>query len=305
MGHHHHHHGPPTYGRAFAVGVALNLGFVALEAGCGIYAQSLALLADAGHNLSDVLGLVLAWGAMALARRRPTQRRTYGMRRSTIMAALANAVLLLVVVGAISWEAIRRFTHPQPPQESIIIWVAATGFVINSATALLFFRGRHHDANIRGAFLHMAADAVVSLGVVVGGIAMLFTHWLWIDPAISLAIALVILLSTWGLLQESLDLALDAVPKGIEPRQVEEYLAALPGVSEVHDLHIWGLSTTEAALTAHLVMPDSTGEDEFLRQITRELHDRFRIEHATLQVERGNLAAYPCGTPCSPDERPS
>lgn len=279
--------------------MTLNLGFVALEAGCGIYAQSLALLADAGHNLSDVLGLALAWGAMALARRQPSQRRTYGMRRSTIIAALANAVLLLVVVGAISWEALRRFAEPEPPREAFIIWVAAAGFAVNSTTALLFFRGRQQDVNIRGAFLHMAADAVVSLGVVAGGIVMWLTHWPWLDPLIGLAIALVILISTWGLLKESLDLALDAVPRGIEPRQVEDYLAALPGVNEVHDLHIWGLSTTEAALTAHLVMPASPGDDEFLLRVARDLHDRFGIEHATLQVERGS----PCGTRCAPAPR--
>ena len=305
MGHHHHHE-PADYGRAFAVGVALNGLFVLLEAGCGIYAQSLALLADAGHNFSDVLGLLLAWGAITLARRQPTERRTYGLRRTTIIAALANAVLLLVAVGAISWEAIRRFAHPEPPQEGFIIWVATAGIVVNTATALLFLRGSSHDVNIRGAFLHMAADAAVSLGVVVAGIVIYFTHWLWIDPAISLVIAGVILISTWGVLRESLDLALDAVPKGIEPKAVEEYLAALPGVSEVHDLHIWGLSTTEVALTAHLVMPETRPEDALLLEITRELHDRFGIEHSTLQVERGNLADYPCGTPCSTtSERPA
>ena len=297
MGHHHHHHEPVDYGRSFAVGVVLNLLFVLLEAGCGIYAQSLALLADAGHNLSDVLGLLLAWGAITLARRPPTERRTYGLRRSTIIAALANAVLLLVAVGGISWESIRRFAHPEPLQEGLVIWVAGAGIVVNTATALLFLRGSH-DVNIRGAFLHMAADAAGSLGVVVAGIVIHFTQWLWIDPAISLVIAAVILASIWGVLWESLDLALDAVPKGIQPRAVEEYLTSLPGVQEVHDLHIWGLSTTEAALTAHLVMPDIPCEDSLLKQITKELHDRFGIEHATLQVERGNLAGYPCGTPC-------
>lgn len=282
------------------MGVVLNGLFVLLEAGCGIYAQSLALLADAGHNLSDVLGLLLAWGAITLARRRPTERRTYGLRRSTIIAALANAVLLLVAVGGISWEAIRRFIHPEPLQEGVMIGVAAAGIIVNTATALLFLRGSH-DVNIRGAFLHMAADAAVSLGVVVAGIVISFTGWLWIDAAISLVIAAVILWSTWGVLWESLDLALDAVPKGIEPRAVEEYLASLPGVREVHDLHIWGLSTTEAALTVHLMMPEAVHEDGFLKQVTKELHDRFGIEHATLQVERGNLAGYPCGVPCDSD----
>lgn len=297
MGHEHHHHGTGDYGRAFAIGVVLNSLFVLLEAGCGIYAQSLALLADAGHNLSDVLGLLLAWGAITLAKRRPTKRRTYGLRRSTIIAALANAVLLLVAVGGISWEAIRRFAQPEPLQEGVMIWVATAGIVVNTATALLFLRGSH-DVNIRGAFLHMAADAAVSLGVVVAGVTIYFTNWLWMDAAISLVIAAVILWSTWGVLWESLDLALDAVPRGIEPRAVEQYLASLPGVTEVHDLHIWGLSTTEAALTAHLVMPDASHEDSLLQQVTKELHDRFGIEHATLQIERGNLAGYPCGTPC-------
>lgn len=304
MEHHHHQHAPVDFGRAFAVGVALNAAFVLLEAGCGIYAQSLALLADAGHNLSDVLGLVLAWGAAALAQRRPTQRRTYGLRRTTIIAALLNSMLLLVAVGAISWEAVRRLAHPERPQEGIIIGAAAAGIVVNTLTALLFFRGRHHDVNIRGAFQHMAADAIVSLGVVVAGIIIFFTGWLWIDPAIGLLIAAVVLFSTWGLLRESLDLALDAVPKGIDPLAVEKYLASLPGVSEVHDLHIWGLSTTEAALTAHLVMPETPYEDALLQRIAKELHDRFGIEHATLQVERGNLDRYPCGNPCGPGERP-
>jgi cobalt-zinc-cadmium efflux system protein len=295
---HHHHHQSVDFGRAFALGVFLNGAFVLLEAGFGIYAQSLALLADAGHNLSDVLGLGLAWGAATLAQRRPTKRRTYGLRRSTIMAALANAMLLVVAVGAISWEAVRRLARPEPPQEGVMIWVAAAGIVVNTATALLFFRGKERDVNVRGAFLHMAADAAVSLGVVVTAVVMMFTHWIWLDPAISLVIAAVILVSTWGMLRESLDLALDAVPKGIDPRAVEKYLAGLPGVSEVHDMHIWGLSTTETALTAHLVVPDAPHEDEMLRQITRELHDTFGIEHATLQLERGNLNVYPCGTPC-------
>jgi cobalt-zinc-cadmium efflux system protein len=297
MGHHHHHHEQGDFSRSFAVGVVLNVLFVALEAGCGLYAQSLALLADAGHNLSDVMGLLLAWGAITLARRPPTRRRTYGLRRSTIIAALANAVLLLVAVGGISWEAIRRFAHPEPLQEGLVIWVAAAGIFVNTVTALLFLRGSH-DVNIRGAFLHMAADAAVSLGVVIAGVVIHVTQWTWIDPAISLLIAAVILASTWSVLWESLDLALDAVPKGIQPRAVEEYLASLPGVQEVHDLHIWGLSTTEAALTAHLVMPETACEDSLLKQIITELHDRFGIEHTTLQVERGNLAGYPCGTPC-------
>ena len=298
--HHHHSHSPLDYGPAFAVGVGLNGLFVLLEAGFGIYAQSLALLADAGHNLSDVLGLLLAWGAMTLARQPPTARRTYGLRRSTIIAALANAVLLLVAVGGISWEAVRRLANPSPPHEGLIIWVASAGIVVNTVTALLFLRGSQKDVNLRGAFLHMAADAAVSAGVVVAGIVIHFTHWQWIDPVIGLIIAAAILVATWGVLRESLDLALDAVPKDIDPKAVEEYLAAVPGVSEVHDLHIWGLSTTEAALTAHLVVPDRSQEDALLLRINGELHDRFGIEHTTIQVERGDLAGYPCGTPCAP-----
>jgi len=296
--HHHHHHGTADHGRAFAIGVALNGLFVLLEAASGFYCGSLALVADAGHNLSDVLGLLLGWGAVTLARSRPTARRTYGLRRTTIMAALANAVLLLVAVGGISWEAIRRFAQPAPLQEGWVIAVALAGIVVNTVTALLFLRGSREDVNIRGAFLHMAADAAVSLGVVVAGVAIHFTHFLWIDPTVSLVIGVVILASTWEVLRESLDLALDAVPKGIEPQAVEEYLRALPGVQEVHDLHIWGLSTTEAALTAHLVVPEGGHDDELLRHISRELHDRFRIEHATLQIERGNLADFPCETRC-------
>ena len=295
---HHHDHGPVSFDSAFAIGIGLNLAFVLVEAGFGLFAHSLALVADAGHNLSDVLGLGLAWGASVLARQRPTERRTYGLRRSSIVAALANAVLLLVAVGAIGWEAVRRFANPEPAAGMMVIGVAAVGIVINTVTALLFLRGREGDANIRGAFLHMAADAAVSLGVVIAGFLILWTGWAWLDPAISLAIAAIILVSTWGLLRESLDLALDAVPKSIDPGAVEQYLAHLPGVVEVHDMHIWGLSTTEAALTAHLVIPAGSDGDALLRTAIAELHDQFGIEHATLQIERGDSDAYPC-TPCS------
>lgn len=305
MGHHHdhhHNHGPASFDQAFAIGIGLNLAFVLVEAGFGLFAHSLALVADAGHNLSDVLGLGLAWGASVLSRRRPTERRTYGLRRSSIVAALANAVLLLVAVGAIGWEAIRRFANPEPAAGTVVIGVAAVGIVVNTVTALMFLRGRERDANIRGAFLHMAADAAVSLGVVVAGFLILATGWAWLDPAISLAIAAIVLISTWGLLRESLDLALDAVPKGIDPRAVETYLASLPGVAEVHDMHIWGLSTTEVALTAHLVIPKGSDGDALLRTATAELHDQFGIEHATLQIERGDSGAHPC-TPCTAAER--
>lgn len=295
---HDHHHGPDHFGWAFAIGIGLNTAFVLLEAGFGFYADSLALLADAGHNLSDVLGLVLAWGGGMLARTLPTRRRTYGLRRSSILAALLNAMLLLVAVGAISSEAVRRFSEPEPTPAAIIIWVAMIGIVINTGTALLFLRGGSKDVNIRGAFLHMAADAAVSLGVVIAGLAMQWTHWTWIDPAISLAIAAVILWSTWDLFRESLDLALDAVPRGIDPQAVHQYLCELPGVTGVHDLHIWALSTTEPALTAHLIVPAEGDNDALLSSAAKELHARFGIEHTTLQVERGNADLDTCHSEC-------
>lgn len=282
----HHSYGTTSHGRAFAIGVTLNVGFVAVEILYGIKAHSLALIADAGHNLSDVLGLLLAWGAAALASRLPTARRTYGMRRASILAALANAVLLLVAIGAIAWEAVRRFSQPAPVRAGIVIWVAVVGIVINTVTALLFMAGRKKDLNIKGAFLHMAADAGVSAGVVLGGIAIAATGWLWLDPAISLLIVIVILIGTWGLLRDSVNLAMDAVPEGVDPATVRHYLAQLPGIQEVHDLHIWGLSTTEVALTAHLVRPEAKSEDALIVDTCRELHERFGIEHATLQVER-------------------
>jgi cobalt-zinc-cadmium efflux system protein len=290
MGHDHDHaeHGPINYTSAFALGVALNLGFVIIEATFGVLAHSLALLADAGHNLSDVLGLLLAWGAIYLSRRPPTQRRTYGLRRSSILAALANAIILLIAVGGIAWEAIQRFGHPAPVSGKTVIWVAAVGIVINTATAILFMTGRKRDVNIEGAFLHMAADAIVSAGVVVAGIVIAFTGWHWIDPLVSLLIVAVITIGTWGLLRKSLNLAMDAVPERIDPVAVRDYLAGLPGVKAIHDLHIWGMSTTEAALTAHLVRPEASDDDEFLTAIARELHDQFGLEHVTIQVERGS-----------------
>lgn len=287
---HDHSHGAKSHGRAFAIGVGLNLCFVAVEATYGIKANSLALIADAGHNLSDVLGLVLAWGASVLARRLPTQRRTYGLRRSSILAALANAVLLLVAIGAIAWEAVQRFSHPAPVSAGVVIWVAAVGVGINTATALLFWAGRKSDLNIHGAFLHMAADAGVSAGVVLAGVAIALTGWLWLDPAISLMIVAVIFVGTWGLLRDSVNLAMDAVPEGVDPAAVQGYLARLPGITEVHDLHIWGMSTTDVALTAHLVKPDAETEDGFLMTTCRGLHDHFGIEHATLQIEHGSGA---------------
>jgi cobalt-zinc-cadmium efflux system protein len=288
-----HSHSPTNYGRAFAIGIALNSVFVIFEAIYGRLSHSLALVADAGHNLSDVLGLVLAWGAMLLARRRPTPERTYGFRRSSIFAALINAAVLLISVGAIAWEAIGRLNQPYFVEETTVIWVASIGIVINAGTALMFLSGRKGDMNIRGAFQHMAADAVISLGVVVTGIVMLETGWLWLDPAVSLVIVVLIVYSTWDLLRDSFNLALDAVPAGIDMNAVREYLSGLPTCVDVHDLHVWGMSTTEAALTAHVVMKQTVVDDALLARAAQELHEKFGIEHTTLQVEFGD-PTYPC-----------
>ena len=285
---HHHHPAPERYDRAFALGIGLNLAYVAAETVFGLLAGSLALLADAGHNLSDVLGLALAWGATWLARRQPTPRRTYGLRRSSILAALANAMLLLVAIGAIAWEAVKRLQDPQPVATGIVLLVAGVGVLINGGTALLFMRGRENDLNIQGAFLHMAADAGITLGVMVAALVIGSTGWLWLDPVTSLAIAAVILVGTWGLLRDSVDLALDAVPRGIDPGEVAEFLSAQPGVSEIHDLHIWAMSTTETALTVHLVRPAATMDDGLLAKLRHDLKDRFKIAHATIQVETGD-----------------
>jgi cobalt-zinc-cadmium efflux system protein len=290
---HEHAHGATNYNRAFAVGVALNVLFVAVEVVFGLLAGSLALLADAGHNLSDVLSLLLAWGASVIARRPPTRRRTYGMRRSTILASLVNAVILLVAMGAIGWEAIRRLGQPAEVASGTMIAVASVGVVVNTATALLFVRGRHHDLNLKGAFLHMTADAGISAGVLVGGLAIRLTQAAWLDPVLSLAIALIVVLGTWGLFRDSVNLVLDAVPAGIDPLEIDAWLRQLDGVADVHDLHIWAMSTTETALTVHLVMPEAGVEDEFLARVACELHDRFRIEHATIQIERGDVS-HPC-----------
>ena len=297
--HSHPHHGhahdavDPTQ-RAFAVGVSLNLIFVVVELFYGIYANSLALLADAGHNFSDVIGLLIAWGAIVLAKRKPNERFTYGLRSSTIMAALINAMLLLVAVGGIIWEAAHRFSAPEQVNGSTIIWVALLGVFINIGTALMLQHGNKTDINVRGAFLHMMADAAVSVGVVVAGMGMLWLGWLWLDGAVSILIAVVILWSTWGLFRESINLALHAVPAHIDLEAVNAYLLGLNGVSEVHDLHIWAMSTTEVALTAHLLMPEGHPGDEFLTGVSETLETRFHIEHPTLQIE---LAA--CAIPCS------
>jgi cobalt-zinc-cadmium efflux system protein len=288
-----HGHGARDFNHAFAIGVGLNLGFVAVEAGFGLWAGSLALLADAGHNLSDVLGLLLAWGANYLVGRRPTHRRTYGLRRSSILAALLNAVLLLLALGAIAWEAVRRFGRPEPVSGMTVIGVALVGVFINTATALLFVSGRKQDLNVRGAFLHMAADAGVSAAVVGAGLVMQVTGWAWVDPLASLLVVAVIAVGTWGLFRESLDLALDAVPVGIDIAAVEAYLTGLPGIAAVHDLHVWGVSTTQTALTAHLMKPDGCLDDALLTRATEGLREKFGIAHATLQLEQG--AVHRCG----------
>ncbi|MGH7434472.1 MAG: cation diffusion facilitator family transporter [Polyangiaceae bacterium] len=292
---HAHAHGPPPEGvtRAFAIGVVLNLGIVVLEAVYGILAHSMALLADAGHNLGDVLGLVLAGGATFLARRRPTKRRTYGYRRVTLLSALANGIFLLVAVGAIAGESIRRFDAPRPVAEHAVIAVAAIAAVVNGLSALPFAGHGTRDVNVRAAYLHLAGDAGISVAVVVGALVMLRTGWLWIDPALSLTVAALILASTWSLFRRSLNLVLDAVPEGIDIDALREYLAGLPRVREVHDLHVWPLSTTETALTAHLVMPASACGPTFLSDVCRELHDRFEINHPTLQVDPED-APDPC-----------
>jgi cobalt-zinc-cadmium efflux system protein len=267
----------------------LNVGFVAVEAFYGLLSNSVALLADAGHNLSDVLGLLLAWGAATLSKRQPSAHFTYGLRRSSILSALFNAVFLLVAIGAIAFEAIQRLGDPQPVAGGTVMAVASVGILVNGITAWLFARGSKHDLNIRGAYLHMAADAGVSAGVVVSGLLILQTGWLWIDSATSLVVVAVILVGTWGLLRRSVNMALDRVPEHIPPADVTDALAGLPGVTRVHDLHIWSLSTTEVALTCHLVMPAGCPGDAFLREVSDLLHHRFRIGHATIQVERAYI----------------
>ncbi len=289
----HHSPGGTNFTRAFIIGIALNSAYIVFEVGYGIIAQSLALIADAGHNLSDVLGLLLAWAASAMARTRPTKRRTYGLRGSSILAALFNAILLLISVGAIAWEAIRRLGEPPLVSGKIVIGVSTVGIVINTITAWMFAAGRKGDLNIRSAFLHMAADAAISAGVVVAGIAILLTGERWIDPVVSLAISAVIVWGTWNLLREAVNLALQAVPKQIDPDAVQRYLRELPGITEVHDLHIWPMSTTETAITAHLIKPDGEINDGLLCQIKEELHARFSINHVTIQCECGD-SAYPC-----------
>jgi len=283
----HHHHAPADFGTAFLVGIALNTGFVVLEVFFGLYSHSLALVADAGHNLSDVLGLAMAWTASILVKRAATSRRTYGLRRSSILAALFNAIFLLLSVGAIAWEAVRRLADPSPIATGTVMWVAALGIAINAGTAMLFMSGSKGDLNVRGAFLHMAADAGISAGVVIAGFAISLTGWFWLDPAVSLAISALIIWGTWGLLRDSIDLSLDAVPRGIDADKVREYLAGLPGVASIHDLHIWALSTTDTALTVHLVLADGISPDGFGQKLHHEIEEHFGIGHTTIQIDSG------------------
>ena len=275
---------------AFAMGIGLNFTFVVVEAVYGVLAHSMALLADAGHNLSDVLALGLAWGASRLARRGPSERYTYGLRSTSILAALFNAALLFLVTGGIVWESIQRLFESEPVASQTVIWVALAGIVVNAASALPFARSGG-DLNIRAAFLHLAADAAISLGVVLAALLTLYTGWLWIDPVMGIAIAVVIIVGTWGLLRESVTMALDAVPAHIDPAKVRAYLSKLTGVSEVHDLHIWAMSTTETALTVHLVMPKGHPGDAFTAEICRELREHYLVHHTTVQIETG---AQPC-----------
>jgi cobalt-zinc-cadmium efflux system protein len=293
---HDHSHAPVSFDRAFGIGIALNLAFVGVEAFYGWKADSLALLADAGHNLSDVIGLVLAWGGALAGRLRPDDRHTYGWKRGSMLAAFINALLLLVAMGALAWEAVQRLQSPLAVQGVTIMVVASIGIVINTATALLFMRGSESDLNIRGAFLHMAADALVSAGVVVAGGLALWFGWTWLDPVVSLAIAVVIVAGTWSLFRQSLHLLFDGVPEGVDLNAVRNLLKALPGVTDVHDLHVWAMSTSEIALTAHLVMPDGHADDAWLQQATALLHDRFDIEHVTLQIVRVPFTV-PCAAP--------
>ena len=291
---HTHSHAPANFDRAFGIGITLNLAFVALEAFFGWRGDSLALLADAGHNLSDVAALVLAWVAALAGRRRASARYTYGFKRASILAAFANALLLLVAMGSLAWEALSRLQSPQTTDAVTVMAVAGLGIVVNGATALLFMRGREHDLNIRGAYLHMAGDALVSAGVVVAGALTLWPGWTWLDPAASLAIAFVIVWGSWRLLRESMRLLFDGVPEHIALPAVRDYLAALPGVADVCDLHVWAIGTEQVAMTAHLVVRAEQGGDAFLRVATQGLQARFRIAHVTLQLMDARLPEGAC-----------
>ncbi|MEX8493224.1 cation diffusion facilitator family transporter [Sphaerotilus sp.] len=293
---HDHSHAPANFNAAFAIGIALNIAFVAIESFYGWKVSSLALLADAGHNLSDVIGLVLAWVGALASRLQPDARHTYGWKRASVLAAFVNAVLLLVAMGSLTWEAVLRLQTPEPTEGLTVMAVAGVGIAINTATALLFMRGRDSDLNIRGAFLHMAADALVSAGVVVAGWLALTFGWTWLDPVVSLLIAAVIVVGTWSLFRQSLHLLFDGVPDGVDLHAVQTLLEALPGVSRVHDLHVWAMGTSEIAMTAHLAMPEGHADDAFLQNATTQLHDRFGIEHVTLQAMRVPFTR-PCAMP--------
>jgi cobalt-zinc-cadmium efflux system protein len=290
---HHHQHATPDYNRAFAVGVALNVIFVVIEVIYGVMANSLALITDAGHNLSDVMGLLLAWGAHFLAGKQPSLRRTYGYSRATILASMFSSFLLLGAVVFICWEAMQRFLTPSEPAGQTIMVVAGIGVLINGVTAWLFVSGKDHDLNIRGAYIHMAADALVSLGVVISGFVIWKFGLMWFDPLSSLLIAGVIFWSTWGLLRDSLNLAVDAVPRGVDPAGIRRWLSTQPGVEGMHDLHIWPTSTTETALTVHLLMSEPPEDDRFLHELSLQLQERFEISHSTFQIERGD-ENHPC-----------
>jgi cobalt-zinc-cadmium efflux system protein len=274
-----------NYSKAFAWGIALNLSYIVIETAFGFIIHSMSLLADAGHNLSDVLGLLLAWGASYLAKTSATNKRTYGLRKSTVLAAIFNSLLLLIVVGGISIEAIRKFFYPQPLQGNVIMLIAGIGVIINGLTAFFFLKGKEKDLNIKGAYLHMVADTGVSLGVAVGGIIIIYSGWVWIDPLFSILIGIVILSGTWGLLKDSVMLSMDAVPEHINSEAVRNYLENLPGVSNVHDLHIWAMSTTEYALTAHINVPFPESNDNFLTETAEALQNKFGISHTTIQIE--------------------
>jgi cobalt-zinc-cadmium efflux system protein len=294
FGHHHHHPAPADAGRAFALAIGLNAAFVAIEFIYGFIANSTALMADAGHNLSDVLGLMLAWGAALLTKSAPSGRFTYGLRGSSILAALLNALLLMVACGAIAWEAVHRFTNPAHVAGTTVSIVAAVGVLVNGFSAWLFMSGRKDDINVRGAYVHMAADAGLSLGVVLAGLAVMYTGWTWLDPAVSLVLVVIIVAGTWSLLRESVQMALAGVPTSIDPGKVTAFLGAQQGVAEVHDVHIWAMSTTETALTAHLVMPGGYPGDAAIDAIVAHLREDFSIHHCTLQVEQGTTKHNSC-----------
>jgi cobalt-zinc-cadmium efflux system protein len=293
-GHHHHHHAPANLGDSrYLIGIVLNLGIVVAEAVAGVLSNSTALFADASHNLSDVLGLALAGGAVWLARRPPNAKRTYGLGKATVFAALVNGLLLVFASGAIVWEAVHRFLAPAPVQGSIVMITAGLGVIVNGATALMFMRGRETDANVRGAFLHMAADALISVGVIVSGLLVMLTGATWIDPAASIVIVVVILWGTFGLLREATDMALDAAPRTVDVAAVRAYLCGQPGVAEVHDLHIWAMGASTSAMTAHLVMPDIADNDVFLQRLCKAMDKTFGIDHATFQIERRPFDCHP------------